>query len=329
MLPQHPPAGFVRLRVSMDCRFLASFATQRNQRLACHPAVWDANWNVWPSMPWGRFPWSAFAAEPRIRLRTKWQGHRSRRSSKRPGVPAMSEDVVLDTSVLVAGLLSPRKSAGALVSAFFADRLRLAYTGPMLVEYAEVLECPEFGRIITPVDRIGLILKLRCSGILAEPVEVPDADWPDLDELPFVVAFNSTVLAPRTLAAAGEGNGFPCGRSRQCVFGKLDQTLPLPKWHRSGAPGGIRTHDHQLRRQVLYPTELRAQNEDQSLRTEPSASCHGRCHGWKCPSSSTAGNRRSGGTNGAPPGALVPHPRQLLAPGGAKLRGPHVPSDRP
>ena len=26
----------------------------------------------------------------------------------------------------------------------------------------------------------------------------------------------------------------------------------------NGAPGGIRTHDHQLRRQVLYPAELRA-----------------------------------------------------------------------
>lgn len=27
----------------------------------------------------------------------------------------------------------------------------------------------------------------------------------------------------------------------------------------NGAPGGIRTHDHQLRRQVLYPAELQAQ----------------------------------------------------------------------
>ena len=104
----------------------------------------------------------------------------------------MSEVVVIDTSVFVAGLLSPRKSAGALVSAFFADRLRLAYTGPMLAEYAEVLERPEFGRIITPVDRIGLILKLRSSGILVEPSEVPDADWPDLDDLSFVAAALAT-----------------------------------------------------------------------------------------------------------------------------------------
>ncbi len=29
----------------------------------------------------------------------------------------------------------------------------------------------------------------------------------------------------------------------------------------SGALGGIRTHDHPLRRRMLYPTELRAQQE--------------------------------------------------------------------
>ncbi len=30
----------------------------------------------------------------------------------------------------------------------------------------------------------------------------------------------------------------------------------------SGAPGAIRTHDRLLRRQMLYPTELRAQPEN-------------------------------------------------------------------
>lgn len=114
------------------------------------------------------------------------------RLSKRPGAPAMAEGVVLDTSVFVAGLLSPRKSAGALVSAFFADQLRLAYTGPVLAEYAEILERPEFGKIIAPGDRIGLILKLRSSGIFVEPSEVPDAVWPDRDDLPFVAAALAT-----------------------------------------------------------------------------------------------------------------------------------------
>lgn len=104
----------------------------------------------------------------------------------------MPEVVVLDTSVFVAGLLSPRKSAGALVSAFFADRLHLGYTGLMLAEYAEVLERPEFGHVITPADRIGLILKLRSSGILVQPAEVPDAVWPDAYDLPFVAAALAT-----------------------------------------------------------------------------------------------------------------------------------------
>ncbi len=39
--------------------------------------------------------------------------------------------------------------------------------------------------------------------------------------------------------------------ARTCCQGQPTQ--------RSGAPGGIRTHDHRLRRAVLYPAELRAQ----------------------------------------------------------------------
>jgi putative PIN family toxin of toxin-antitoxin system len=103
-------------------------------------------------------------------------------------VSAMAKVVVLDTCVFVAGLLSPRKSAGALVSAFFSDRLRLAYTEPILAEYAEVLERPDFVGIITPADRIGLILKVRSSGVRIEPAAVPSVRWPDPDDLPFVAA---------------------------------------------------------------------------------------------------------------------------------------------
>ena len=42
-------------------------------------------------------------------------------------------------------------------------------------------------------------------------------------------------------------NGSPSG-------GELSEALDF-----IGAPGGNRTHDHLLRRQMLYPTELRAQ----------------------------------------------------------------------
>jgi predicted nucleic acid-binding protein len=68
---------------------------------------------------------------------------------------------VLDTSVLVAGLLSRRGAAAALVEAFFRDPLRLGYTAAILSEYPEVLDRPEFAGAITPHDCIGVLSKLR------------------------------------------------------------------------------------------------------------------------------------------------------------------------
>ncbi len=100
--------------------------------------------------------------------------------------------VVLDTSVLVAGLLSPHGAASTLVGAFFHDRLRLASTPDILREYGEVLEHPEFSAEITAVDRLAVIMKLRASGLLVEPVSVPGADWPDADDVPFVAAALAT-----------------------------------------------------------------------------------------------------------------------------------------
>ena len=118
--------------------------------------------------------------------------------------------VVLDTSVVVAGLIARRGAASALVEAFFADRLHLAYTPAILGEYAEVLARPEFAGVIAPNDRIGIILKLRASGLLVSPADVPTAAWPDVDDLPFISAAlaveSKTIITlnPRDFAPAAD-----------------------------------------------------------------------------------------------------------------------------
>ncbi len=100
--------------------------------------------------------------------------------------------VVLDTSVIVAGLISRQGAASALVGAFFAERLAVAYSDAILREYADVLGRPVFADAIKPADRVGVILKLRANGVLVKPSTVPAATWPDLDDLPFVAAALST-----------------------------------------------------------------------------------------------------------------------------------------
>ncbi len=100
--------------------------------------------------------------------------------------------VVLDTSVLISGLLSQRGASAAWVDAFFADRIKLAYTPEIFAEYAEVMERPEFAGAITPADRMGVILKVHHCGVPVKPAAVPADNWPDVDDLPFVSAALST-----------------------------------------------------------------------------------------------------------------------------------------
>ncbi len=100
--------------------------------------------------------------------------------------------VVLDTSVVIAAALSSTGASAALIDAFYADQLTIAYTASLLTEYMEVMERPEFAAAIDANTRRSFAMKLRANGILVQPSPVPPAAWPDVDDLPFVAAALST-----------------------------------------------------------------------------------------------------------------------------------------
>src|SRR6266496_4094104 len=98
-------------------------------------------------------------------------------------------ECVLDTSALVAGLLSKRGAAARLVDAIFAGGLHPVYTTPIVVEYAEVLARPELA--IAPAERWAILLKLRSSGVLVQPVACA-LSLPDEDDRAFIEAALAT-----------------------------------------------------------------------------------------------------------------------------------------
>ena len=116
--------------------------------------------------------------------------------------------VVLDTSVVIAASLNPAGASGALLDAFFDDRLVLVYNDSMFDEYMEVMERPKFAAFFDANARLSFAMKLRASGFLVKSVAVPFADWPDIDDLPFVAAALATerkiivTLNPRDFAPA-------------------------------------------------------------------------------------------------------------------------------
>jgi len=105
-------------------------------------------------------------------------------------MPSPNPIVTLDTSVLICGLLSRHGIAGALVAAFFGDRLKLTYTTDILAEYAEVMTRAHFH--IEQSERIAVLMKLRATGLRITPAPAPAIDWPDPDDLPFIAAALAT-----------------------------------------------------------------------------------------------------------------------------------------
>ncbi len=91
--------------------------------------------------------------------------------------------IVLDTNVLVAGLLSPFGPCAQIVRMVSSGDLTLCLDARILSEYEEVLHRPKFG---FRTDRIAALLDyLEHSGIIVAAAPLSDS-LPDLDDQPFL-----------------------------------------------------------------------------------------------------------------------------------------------
>ena len=111
--------------------------------------------------------------------------------------------VVLDTNVLVSGLLKMHSNAGIIVRMVAGGLLQLVYDVRIIDEYREVLNRPKFGFNTKMVE--ALVFQIESEGTLvtAEPLSLslPDPD----DE-----AFLEVALAcPDTFIITGNNKHFP------------------------------------------------------------------------------------------------------------------------
>jgi len=91
--------------------------------------------------------------------------------------------VVLDTNVLVSGLLRPDGVPGQLVDYLYSRAFAALYDGRILGEYREVLARP---RLDIPQDAAAALCAfIEAHGVAVQPRPLPVA-LPDPDDLPFV-----------------------------------------------------------------------------------------------------------------------------------------------
>lgn len=102
--------------------------------------------------------------------------------------------VVVDTNVIVAGLLSPFHAAGEVVSMASSGTLVLCYDSRIISEYREVLSRPKFQFDQSQVDDLVLFLQSNGEVTSAQPLPVRLPDSHDEMFLEVAVAAQSRCL---------------------------------------------------------------------------------------------------------------------------------------
>ncbi|MBF0328617.1 MAG: putative toxin-antitoxin system toxin component, PIN family [Nitrospirae bacterium] len=112
-------------------------------------------------------------------------------------------NIVLDTNVLVAGLLSPFGGCGEIVRMVSAGELTLYFDARILSEYDEVLRRPKFKFEEKKVADLLDYIKLQGKLIAALPLKKP---LPDSDD----EAFLEVAISSKTSClVTGNQNHFP------------------------------------------------------------------------------------------------------------------------
>jgi len=97
--------------------------------------------------------------------------------------------VVLDTNVIVSGLLNGSGKPGKILDLALENRFQVAYDDRILGEYENVLSRPELH--ILPVRIKAIIAHIELTGQWIEAEALPSGGFPDPDDIPFVEVFTT------------------------------------------------------------------------------------------------------------------------------------------
>lgn len=129
--------------------------------------------------------------------------------------------LVLDTNVLVSGVLSPYGPPGQIVDLVVAAQIQLVVEPRVLAEYADVLHRPE---LRLDADRIALLLqeiKRRALNLVVGPWRHP---LPDPDDEPFL-SLADAAFCP--LVTGNLRHYPPASREKVTVFSPADYLAAL------------------------------------------------------------------------------------------------------
>lgn len=92
--------------------------------------------------------------------------------------------IVLDTNVLVSGMLQPLGNPAQVLSLALSGAIEVCHDARILAEYAEVLARPRFK--FDPVRVREILGKLDTDGVAVDATGQPSLELPDPDDEPFL-----------------------------------------------------------------------------------------------------------------------------------------------
>ncbi|SMB91340.1 putative toxin-antitoxin system toxin component, PIN family [Thermanaeromonas toyohensis ToBE] len=116
--------------------------------------------------------------------------------------------IVLDTNVLVSGLLKPYSNAGMLLRMIVGGLVQVVYDARIISEYREVLRRPKFGLSMAEVEAILSQIVAEGISVIAEPLK---ERLPYIDNEPFLEVAKAY---PGSILVTGNKRHFPqevCG----------------------------------------------------------------------------------------------------------------------
>ncbi len=118
--------------------------------------------------------------------------------------------IVLDTNVLISGLLTPFGSSGEIVRLVSAGALIIQYDSRILLEYQDVLYRPKFQFDILHIDTLLAYIKQNGQVISAGPLK---KRLPDPDDEPFL----EIAIAGRAACLITGNKKHSPKQPRQCI----------------------------------------------------------------------------------------------------------------
>jgi len=133
--------------------------------------------------------------------------------------------IVLDTNVVVSGLLNSQGNPAQVLTLALAGAVQVCHDKLILAEYAEVLARPRFK--FDPKRVREVLAKLEVDGLEVDAMEYSDLDLPDADDEPFLAA---ALAASADFLVTGNLADYPPKKRRGCAV--VSPAVFMERWRK-------------------------------------------------------------------------------------------------